>query len=276
MTIALDSYYTIGKTHWYCQDYVFQGRKPFPHVILADGCSAAPNSDVGARLLVLNARRELARFARVSDDEAERDALHWRLGRRIVRRATRQARDLGLSPEVLDATLLVAWCDGITVYVHLYGDGCIATRDADGKLAVIQVEYAENAPYYLSYLLDSERHALYQEAVGDPGVAQSVRYLDETTGVSIRRERFDAPVALAFKLAMFPTVAVATDGFHSFMNTETGERVNLLEVTRAMLDFRGCQGAFVRDRLEKVLLKFGKRLMFNFDDLGLGAFVEME
>lgn len=273
MTIALDSYYTIGKMHWYCQDYVFQGTKPFPHVILADGCSAAPHSDVGARLLVLNARRELARFARVSGDETERTARHWRFGRRIVRRAARQARDLELGPEVLDATLLVAWCDGITVYVHLYGDGCIATRDADGKLAVIQVEYAENAPYYLSYLLDSERHALYQEAVGDPAVALSVHYLNESTAVSTRRERFDAPVMLSFRLAAFPTVAVATDGLHSFVNAETGERVGLLEVTRAMLDFRGCQGAFVRDRLEKVLIEFGKRLMFNLDDLSLGAFV---
>ena len=61
MTVALDSYYTIGKVHLYCQDYVFQGWKPVPHVILADGCSASPNSDVGARLLVLNARRELER-----------------------------------------------------------------------------------------------------------------------------------------------------------------------------------------------------------------------
>ncbi len=276
MTVALDSYYTIGKMHLYCQDYVFQGRKPFPHVILADGCSAAPNSDVGARLLVLNARRELARFARVSDEGAERDALHWRLGRRIVRRATRQARELGLSPEVLDATLLVAWCDGTTVYVHLYGDGCIATRRADGRLAVIQIEYAENAPYYLSYLLDSERRTLYREAVGDPSVAQSIRYLDETSGASIRQERFDAPIVFAFKLATFPTVAVATDGLHSFVNAETGERVDLLDATRAMLDFRGYQGAFVKDQLEKTLIEFGRRLLFNLDDLSLGAFVGMD
>lgn len=271
--VALDSHYTIGRMHLYCQDYVFQGRKPFPHVILADGCSAAPNSDVGARLLVLNARRELARFARVPDHETERDALHWRLGRRIMRRATRQVRELGLSPEVLDATLLVAWCDGTTVYVHLYGDGCIATRRADGGLTVIQIEYAENAPYYLSYLLDSERRALYREAVGDPTVAQSIRYLDETSGTSIRWERFDAPAVFAFKLAMFPTVAVATDGLHSFVNAETGGRVDLLDATRAMLDFRGYRGAFVKDQLEKTLIEFGRRLLFNLDDLSLGAFV---
>ena len=274
MTVALDSHYTIGKTHLYCQDYAVHGREPFPHAILADGCSAAPNSDIGARLLVLNARRELARFARISGDEAERAALHWRLGQRIVRRAARQARDLSLDPEVLDATLLVAWCDGTAVHVHLYGDGCIATRRADGGLAVIQVEYAENAPYYLSYLLDPERQAIYREAVGNSAVAQSIRYLSETTAASARREPFDAPIAFAFDLAAFPAVAVATDGFQSFLNAETGQWVDVLEVARALLDFRGCAGAFVRDRSEKVLIEFAKRLLFNLDDLGLGAFVE--
>jgi hypothetical protein len=275
MTIALDSYYTIGKLHLYCEDYVCQGREPFPYVIMADGCSASPNSDVGARLLVLNARRSLARFAPAAGDKSGHDVLHWRLGRRIVRRAARQVRELGLEPEALDATLLIAWCDGATVHVHLYGDGCIATRRADRGLAVIQVEYAENAPYYLSYLLDAERCALYREAVGDPSTAQIVRYLNET-GVSTRRERFDTPTVFSFSLAVFPTVAVATDGLHSFLNAETGERVDLLEVTWAMLDLRDCQGAFVKSQLQKVLSDFGRRLLFNLDDISLGVFVERD
>ena len=274
MAIVFGSYYTIGKMHWYCEDYAMQGREPFPHVILADGCSASLNSDVGARLLVLNARQEIERFARVSGDEAERTALHWRLGRRIARRAARQIQALRLPPETLDATLLVSWCDGAKVFVHLYGDGCIATRRADGSVAVIQVEYAENAPYYLSYLLDTERQAFYQEAIGDLAVAQSVRYLNETTDSSIRREQFNAPIMFSFDLATFPTIAVATDGLHSFINAETSNWVNSLEVTRAMLDFGSYEGAFVRDRLEKVLIEFGKRSIFNLDDLSLGVFVE--
>lgn len=275
MTVALDSYYTIGKLHLYCEDYVYRGWEPFPYAILADGCSASPNSDVGARLLALNARRALPQFALAVGDKARRDALHWRLGRRIARRAARQVRELGLSPEVLDATLLVAWSDGATVHVHLYGDGCIVTRRSDGGVAAIRVEYAENAPYYLSYLLDSERCALYREAVGDPSTAQTVAYLNET-GVSTRRERCDAPTAFDFSLASFPAVAVATDGLDSFLNVETGERVDLLETTRAVLDFSGYQGAFVKDRLQKVLIEFGRRRLFNLDDIGLSAFVRVD
>ena len=51
MTLVLDAYYTIGRMHRFCQDYVCQGVDPIPHLIVADGCSATPDSDLGARLL---------------------------------------------------------------------------------------------------------------------------------------------------------------------------------------------------------------------------------
>ena len=272
MMIALDSHYTMGRLHWYCQDYVFQGGEPFPHIILADGCSASPNSDIGARLLVLNARRELARFARVAADEAQRTALHWRLGRRIVRRAARQAHGLGLNPEVLDATLLIAWCDRSLVRVHLYGDGCIVTRRADGQLAAIQVDYAENAPYYLSYLLDPARNAFYQEAIGDSAVAQSISDLSGAAEAKKRHEPFDNPLVFSFDLNAFPLVAVATDGLSSFVQAQTQQRVPLLNVLPTVLNFDQFEGTFVRERLEKALAELGEQMMFNVDDISLGVF----
>ena len=272
MTIALDAHYTIGKLHLYCEDYVCHGWKPFPHLILADGCSASPDSDVGARLLALNARRLLPRFALTAAGKAGQAAPHWRLGRQIVRRAARQARELGLRPEALDATLLIAWCDGATVYAHLYGDGCIAVRRVAGAMSVVQIEYAENAPYYLSYLLDPERWAFYREAIGDPATAQSVRYLGET-GESTRREHFAAPTVFSFDLATFPVVAVATDGLASFMNVATGERGAVLDVARTLLDFHDPNDDFVKLRLHEVLIEYGRQRLFNLDDLGLGVFV---
>jgi hypothetical protein len=274
MTLFLDSWYTIGKLHLFCEDYVCLGEQPFPYLILADGCSAAPDSDLGARLLALNARRLLPRFAFGAVNEAERTARHWRLGRRMIRRAARQARDLGLDEGVLDATLLIAWCAGDAVHVHLYGDGCIITRSVAGAVAAIQVEYAENAPYYLSYLLDAERGALYREAIGDARTGQNVRYLHDG-GVTLRQEPFDAPTVFSFNLTTFPTVAVATDGLHSFMNMDTGERVKLLEVARQLLDFPNFDAGFVKRRTHEVLAEYGRKRVVNLDDLGWGAFVRV-
>ena len=75
------------------------------------------SSDLGARLLVLNARHLLPHFIGAAD-ATEHQTRHWRLGRRIVRRAARQAREMGLDDGVLDATLLIAWCDGATIHIH--------------------------------------------------------------------------------------------------------------------------------------------------------------
>lgn len=275
MNLVLDSWYTIGKLHLFCEDYVCQGATPFPHIILADGCSASPDSDLGARLLVLNARRLLSQFASSAFDETGRIAQHWRMGRRIIRRAARQARDLGLDEGILDATLLIAWCDSDTVHVHLYGDGCIVTRSTTGTIAAIQVEYAENAPYYLSYLLDAERGALYREAIGDARQGQRISYLHEE-GATTRLELFDAPTVFSFNLATFPTIAVSTDGLQSFMNADTGERVNPLEVAQRLLDFPNLDAGFVKRRTHEVLAEYGRRRVVNLDDLGWGAFVSAD
>ncbi|MCB1918486.1 MAG: protein phosphatase 2C domain-containing protein [Candidatus Competibacteraceae bacterium] len=272
MMIALDSYYTIGKLHLFCEDYVGQGWQPLPYVILADGCSAAPDSDLGARLLVLTARRLLPRFALKGYDLAERTVRHWSLGRRIIRRAARQVRDLGVDTAVLDATLLIAWCDGEAIHSHLYGDGCIATRQADGSVRAIQIEYAENAPFYLSYLLDAKRCALYCEAVGNAQMAQSIHEFGEGEA-TVRQAAFDAPIVFSFPLATFPTVAVATDGLHSLMNVETGKRVEILEVARRLLDFPNLEAGFMKRQIRSVLVEYGQQKVFNLDDVGMGVFV---
>jgi hypothetical protein len=272
MMIALDSYYTIGKLHLFCEDYVGQGWQPFPYVILADGCSAAPDSDLGARLLVLNTRRLLPRFALKGYDQAERTARHWSFGRRVIRRAARQVRDLGVDTAVLDATLLIAWCDGESINVHLYGDGCIATRQADGTVRAIQIEYVGNAPFYLSYLLDNERCALYQEAVGDAQTAQNIHEFSET-GSTVRQAPFNTPIVFSFPLAISSTVAVATDGLHSLMNIETGERVETLEVAWRLLDFPNLEAGFVKHQVRNVLVEYAQQKVFNLDDIGMGVFV---
>lgn len=274
MTLVLDAYYTIGRMHRFCQDYICQGLEPIPHLILADGCSASADSDLGARLLALNARHLLPRFVSATNT-AEHLARHWRLGQRIVRRAARQARAMGLDDGALDATLLIAWCDGATIHIHLYGDGCIAVRRTDGGIATIQVEYAKNAPYYLSYLLHPQRGLFYQEAIGDPATAQSVQYQSDA-GETTRWERFDAPTVFSFNLATFPTVAVATDGLDSFVDAKTGQRLNVLEVAREMLDFHNLDGAFIQRRLRETLIEYAQQQVYCCDDIGLGAFIALD
>lgn len=272
MTIFTDCHYCIGAAHLFCQDYAIHATQPFPHIILADGCSAAPNSDIGARLLVLNAQHLLAQFAAIGDDMEAHSAQHWPLGQRLVRRAARHARMLGVDADVLDATLLIAWCQEGKVYVHLYGDGCIAVRNSEGAVAVLQVEYADNAPYYLSYLLDAERDAMYREQVADLRTAQTIHYWQQS-GTSYRPQLLDTPSVFRFDLNVSHTVAVATDGLYSFVNLESGERLSLLNAAERFLDFTNIEDEFVKRRTYEALNEYRQQQIVNLDDVGWGAFV---
>ena len=138
---------------------------------------------------------------------------------------------------------------------------------------MIQVEYAENAPYYLSYLLDLERHDLYQSAIGDPSIAQSVHYLNET-GATLRQEPFSTATVFSFSLAALTAVAVATDGLHSLVSAETGSRLDALSVAQELLGFGEANDGFIKRRLRQVLIEYGRQGVFNFDDLSLGVFVK--
>ncbi|HYO91642.1 MAG TPA: hypothetical protein VEQ40_08400, partial [Pyrinomonadaceae bacterium] len=66
-----DSAFLIGATHAVCQDYAVAGNgtpderaavsnlQANPYVILSDGCSSSPDTDIGARLLVKAAEQVL-------------------------------------------------------------------------------------------------------------------------------------------------------------------------------------------------------------------------
>ena len=273
-SLALDAYYTIGQWHLYCQDYTLHGLSPVPYLILADGCSSAPGSDLGARLMALSARRSLLDFAKLTS-LAEHREQHWALGQHLVRRAARHARILGVELDVLDATLLVAWCTGDKVWVHVYGDGCLVLRDQHDRLTTIRIEYAENAPYYLTYLLDWERQEIYREAIGKPRSAQRIHQHRESSLSHLQTYPYDAPVVYCFDLEEFPLIALATDGLDSFMAAETGERLAALDVAHPILDFPEHEGAFVQSHLHEALITLAQRRVFNIDDIGLGVFVRL-
>lgn len=91
-----DAFFSIGKTHEVCQDYAragdLDGRQ---FAIVSDGCSSSPDTDFGARALVMSAiqcRKEISWLPLVAD---------W-----TIWHAKDIIKGYGLSPFCLDATLL--------------------------------------------------------------------------------------------------------------------------------------------------------------------------
>src|SRR5215203_2249321 len=69
-----DCFFNIGATHSVCQDYVVAS----PYLILSDGCSSSPDTDIGARLLVKAAERVCGKYEiEEVHKESARLALGW-------------------------------------------------------------------------------------------------------------------------------------------------------------------------------------------------------
>src|SRR6185295_18680312 len=93
-----DAAINIGSTHSVCQDYAIARNG---YVVLADGCSSSPDTDIGARLLVKALDQRLGTPTDIEElhRESARTALGW-------------AAMLGLPDQAVDATLLSAHVEG--------------------------------------------------------------------------------------------------------------------------------------------------------------------
>jgi hypothetical protein len=184
-----------GQTHPICQDYATSSVvcgldltvKHNPIAIVSDGCSAVPDSDVGARLIALTARRTLesligARTVPTLDV----------LGDSVLHGALRTARHLGVPEISCAATLLTAFVLDAVCHVYFFGDGVWFRRLATGEVFYTVVEASTQA----GYLALPNSHAQEVVVRGDPGDCTVER-------VTLFRRHWSFPAAgiLAFGVA---------------------------------------------------------------------------
>lgn len=262
MTIA-DAHYTIGKTHEVCQDYAIAEDDVGPAlVVVCDGCSSSPNTDWGARFLARAAAQSFDPF-----DPFE-----------VIRRADHYRKSLELHPHALDATLLRAKETPTgDAEVNVCGDGVIVARRRDGSgYDHWNLSFSHNAPAYLSYLLDADRLAAYQQAGGG---------LLQVQGCPLPQVPFpDAvapvPVGIYFRKVFsrveYDVVLVMTDGATSFQRLE-GTRyvpVPLEDVIAQVLDFKTLTHGFLRRRIGRFLTKFCPQNGWqHYDDFSVAGLV---
>ena len=99
MTVQCDAFFAIGSTHDICQDYALAlNISNRSLLIVSDGCSASPSTDIGARILsrcaaqVLLEERNVTRaffHTRESGSGAlrrKRPSRSWRACKRVSRR----------------------------------------------------------------------------------------------------------------------------------------------------------------------------------------------
>lgn len=280
-----DSAFHIGASHTICQDYSLAGSRPAaareagfgqrhsPYVILSDGCSSSPDTDVGARLLVKAAEQTLR--GRGNQAAVDPAALH----EEAARLALTWAELLGLPPQAVDATLLTAHLDGEALVIGCSGDGVICLQTCAGALEVYSISYASNYPLYPAYahqparllpLKEAGRTGREVERFRSASLEESLRHAG-TSGGDSPTEVFTVP-ARDYKYA-----ALFSDGVHSFYDAGQtgdggrGEAVPLDEVLRGLISFKSTGGAFVGRRMKMFLKDCQNRGWRHADDLAVGA-----
>src|ERR1051325_2992736 len=138
-----DATINIGSTHSICQDYVIARSG---YVILADGCSSSPDTDIGARLLVKALDQSLCKLVDIGElhKEAARIALHW-------------ANMIALPPQSVDATLMSIHVTGDDLIIACSGDGVIILESQAGVLDVYSISSPSGYPFYPSYVHQPDR-----------------------------------------------------------------------------------------------------------------------
>ena len=285
MLMNSDSTFLIGATHEVCQDYAVAGdrspalsggdsaSRPEPYVVLSDGCSSSPDTDIGARLLVKAAQHLLLSAAGLT--AAHLPGLH----EEAARLALSQARLLGLRPQAVDATLqTIHLCEG-SALVGCSGDGVIAFRSRAGRTDVYSISYPAGYPLYPSYAHQPERLRFFES---NGGRAKEIKHFRSPAAGELFQlhdsfvSRAQVEV-FAGAVSDYEIVAVFSDGIHSFFTTEqieTSRRIEAVppgEVIAELLAFKSTRGAFVRRRVKRFGQDCRRKSRRHMDDLAVGV-----
>ena len=280
-----DSVFQIGASHAVCQDYALAGNylpnrsatktgtQTKPYLILSDGCSSSPDTDIGARLLVKAAEQTLLEADRSSvcdptviHEEAARRALLW-------------ADLTGLRPQAVDATLMTAYLNGDNLIIACTGDGVICLESREGVIDVYSISYASGYPLYPSYTHQPERLLALEEGERSGKEVGHFRGASTEEPLLLRNTSHGDSITEVFTVRVhdYKYVALFSDGIHSFhcaKQTETSKRVEAIpmdEILRDLISFKTVRGAFVGRRMRRFLKDCQSKGWQHIDDLAFGA-----
>ena len=262
--MTTDSYYAIGKSHTVCQDVARHGGDRSPFIIVCDGCSGSPQTELGAAVLaqtistllqppILSAHRRVQAF-----------------GPPAIFAAAYSCDSLRVPRAALDATLMLAIQTDTHVQAAIWGDGAIMWRQRSGRRVLVSIEFKHGAPAYLSYRLDAKRLAGYREQTKD-GLRTISTYEDAGDGFKLSALYEDTgmePFSLDFPIYDVDLVLLASDGLGSFQRRVDShfEAVPINEVADKAFAFKSMAGSFVARRMRRFLTVEAPALGWHHDD----------
>lgn len=271
MTFNTDHFQVTGHGHVEigCQDYAISGNKGrYAYAIICDGCSGSKDSDVGAKLI--------ATVARYWIDISVTPSLDWVLENPTVIAESSlnyilNQKELSdhLTPGSLDSTLLIAIVTPLKYVVIMHGDGHVAERTGDG-LNITSVEYPSGYPYYPSYLVNEQSHAVYEKTLSQTTreVTTESYPISGLDRINTRSHDVYSPTIIAGNSEGLRTLILTSDGIGSFNERGTQKKLSYSELRSQIFDIKNTKEMFVKRKL--LALERSKGL-YHHDDLSMAA-----
>lgn len=269
-----DCAFFIGADHKICQDYaVACNDGDMSYVIIADGCSSSPDTDIGARFLVKAAETHISHIDVGKNPLPGLEKYH----QQSVQTAAISTKFLQLDPSCLDATILTVKAKGNRFVASCYGDGVVALARRDGKLALYSIEFVEGYPQYVSYTLDEVRKNQFDDKRSTNFKEVTYQIIpdpDNNVHVELSENAIEFHCGQAED---YHCAAVLSDGVHSFTETletessRTTRMVPMTEVVSLILAFKTTKGDFVYRRMQAFQKICATRRWQHHDDLSVGV-----
>jgi len=273
MKLRADSFLVKGYSHAICEDYILHGNySRGPYVILSDGCSSVPNTDVGARIICYAAQKYLHEAGKELIMPSRHDMVS-----KIMNRALISCEMLGIDKECLHATLLMMWGDGCGIQVHGWGDGACVIQYDDGTFEYLEVAFPNEMPKYPLYHVMPELERAYKQAAGE---SPTILSFDLKKKHGVLDGYFDNGLRehiVLDKVSTIKSISIMSDGITSFK-----DQVDLTKdvedpKARAMelLQFKNTTGLFLQRRVNKMLKRWRRHddPLDHYDDLSIGTII---
>lgn len=279
--MSCDSYYEIGKSHIACQDYALHGSLDgFEYGIVADGCSSANHSEIGAQMLCHAAKYQIGFCIRTGLlEKSNIKIISSVIGNGVFKRANEVIMSYPITRETLEATLLIAIRVSSKVLVFAWGDGVIIANYEKGDNSyyqtIMKIDYSLNAPFYLACNDDIYLKNCQKKGESNPQCFRETYTLSEEKGLSdpvkysypFNEIYMDKCASMVYSMERLVSVTICTDGISSYRNGFKKD-IGLETTVPEFIGFKNTTGEFVKKRM----IFFGKKVTKNnwhhYDDVG--------
>jgi len=268
-----DSYFEIGSSHIVCQDYALSGMYDnMVYSIISDGCSEAPNSEIGAQIMCHSAKYAITLLhqSRVFD-QCDLSTLSSLLGNIIYKRIDDIRKLYPLPLAALQATLHIVMAYRDVAFTFSWGDGVIICKWSTGQTVITDISFPCGAPVYL--VTDESNYRQERQQANEACEVVIKTYNNENVTVASQNPfKCIASYLHVHKSSTPSSITICSDGVKSYKEKNIID-VPLLTMASEFTDFASTEGVFVECCMKFLKKKAVKQQWSHYDDICCGAII---